>query len=317
MSDDLRFAVMPVLITIGAALGGAVIALAAHAVTLGRLKNAQGKPIYPVLRSSAPLVLGAFAAFIAASITVRGWSGWWPVAIVDRLPQFAGVALLGVIVAGFASWRGIPRPIGVPMGLLARLGASFAIVWWITVTARQFRWETGETVAWVSGLTIALASVWTIASAGVRQSRGPLTALSASLLAGGSAGAVFLGASPSTAHAMGVFGIGMLALAAVTLLLPGLGKSPGAIGFVTAVLLGVFGAAWQYSDLSGVALIVLACAPLGMWVSPVLGKMTKWKAWLRGLAQLIVIAGVLGGAAGAQWMITNAQSDGADEEYVW
>lgn len=317
MSDDLRFAVMPVLVTIGAALAGAAVALAIHAVTLGRLKNAQGKPIYPVLSSHAPLVLGAFSAFVAASITVRGWSGWWPVAIVDRLPQFAGVALLGVALAGLASWRGVPKPVGLPLAALARLGTSFAIVWWITVTARQFRWETGETIAWVGGLTITMASVWAIASTGVRGSRGPLTALSASLLAGGSAGAVFLGASPATAHALGVFGIGMLALAALTLLLPGLGRSPGAAGFSVAVLLGVFGAAWQYSDLSGVTLIVLACAPLGLWVSPLLGKLTKWKAWLRGLAQLIVIAGVLGGAAGAQWMITNAQSDGADEEYVW
>ncbi len=319
MSDDLRFAVVPLLVTIGAALGGAALGLVIHAVMLGRRKDEQGKPRYPVLSSSLPLALGAFAAFVAANITVRGWSGWWPVSVVDRLAQFAAVALLGAMVAWVASWRGVARKIGFTLALLARIGASLAIVWWITTAARRSDWETtGAVVAWVSGLTLALAALWTVASMSGRSMRGPLAALSLSLLAGGSAGAVFLGASPSTAHALGVFGIGMLALASVTLLLPRLGRSPEAVGLTVAALLSAFGMVWQYSDLSGATLVVLACAPLGLWVSPLLGKVTKWKAWLRGLAQLIVIAGVLGAAAGVQYAANEAEkSDSPTEEYVW
>lgn len=318
MSDDLRFAIMPLLVTIGAALGGAALGVVIHAVTRGGQKDEQGKPVSPVLAGSAPLALGVFAAFVAASIAVRGWNGWWPVAVVDRLPQFAAVALLGAMLAGAMGWRKVPRPVGIALAALARLGASFAIVWWITVTARQFDWESGVAVAWVSGLTLAMAAVWTAASVAGRSMRGPLAALSLSLLAGGSSGAVFLGAMPSSAHALGVFGIGMLALAGVTLVLRGLGGSPVAVGVGVASLLAAWGGAWQYADLSGWALLLLAIAPLGLMASALLGRFTKWKPWLRGLVQLIVIALVLGGAAGVQYAANEAASaDQPEEEYVW
>ncbi|MCW8128841.1 MAG: hypothetical protein KIS92_00525 [Planctomycetota bacterium] len=210
-------------------------------------------------------------AFVAGCLLTWGWPGFPPRLAEDWLPF---LALLGWV----AGLRAAAKAPGLAVVLVLCLGLAAASLG-LTLGPKRAVWSTGEAVAWHAGIGLASALVLAALELLAEARPGASLPLALWLWCAGIAGSLALTGSIKYGQIAGLLAAALGAGVVAAWLAPRFTFWRGPLYVLVPVAVALLACGHFYSDLPLSAAIVLALAPLALWLGE-LSFVDKRPAWL-------------------------------------
>ena len=225
-------------------------------------------------------------AYLAGHVFIAGWPSWPAIEASEWLVYFAAAAMVVGVVDSAPSTRWWIR---WPL----RVALSLAVVWLLSGSMREYRWDSRESAVWLLGLTAAMVLVWATVAVGAARNWGLAVAVQLVVIVGATSIVLGLSASAKLAQLCGVLAASVAAMA--PFLLRSRRGSPlsGAVPAIVFLWTGLLMIGYFYAEVPATSAVLLAAAPLAVWAAmiPATQRLAHWMPATIAIGLAALIAG--------------------------